>query len=344
MTSVLRQLQAEWNAMVPAAQARRIPRVRILGGGDINRAPLETIAYRQAKVQWLRALLGTSTIAGLEDLSFGIELECILPANHSHSSAATAIREAGVECHAQMYGHSVPNTWKVVTDGSLGNFSKGAEFVSPPLRGEEGFRQLRIVCDVLTRIGAKVNKRCGLHVHVGVGREPAPFFKNLVTLYASAEQALDTVMPPSRRGSANMFCRPVRVNSRDLATAHTVDGVVEAVGQDVGRANVRSSRRYCKLNLQSYFAYGTVEFRHHAGTVEAQKATNWLKLCLRMVLTARAGEKTATTLTDLMDAVGATEDEKQYFESRRVYLNRHVVADNFSQYGSTTHHHYGRME
>ena len=35
------------------------------------------------------------------------------------------------------------------------------------------------------------------------------------------------------------------------------------------------------------YQHGTVEFRQHQGTVEHDKAENWVKLVLRMVLTAR---------------------------------------------------------
>src|SRR6188768_2143198 len=106
MASVLRQLQAEWNALVPAAQARGIRRVKLLGQGDILRAPLETIAYRRAKLEWLRSLLGGSSLAGLDGLQFGVEIEVILPRGMSRHAAAAKITAAGVECHEELYGHS----------------------------------------------------------------------------------------------------------------------------------------------------------------------------------------------------------------------------------------------
>jgi hypothetical protein len=333
MTSVLRELQAQWNAMVPAAQARGIRRVRILGGGDLNRAPLETIAYRRTKVEWLQAILGGSTLQGLESLSFGVEIECILPRTHSHRSVAILIGEAGIPCIATGYGHTVtPGHWKVTTDGSLGNYSQGAELVSPPLRGEEGFRQVMKVCEILTQIGAKVTQRCGLHVHVGVGTETGPFFKNLVGLYSSAQGAIDTFMPSSRRGSTNIFCQPIRPSQTMMATATTVQEVTRAIGQTPSSS--RGSDRYCKLNLKSYFAYGTVEFRHHGGTVDGVKTTNWVRLCLKMVLTARAGEKVVGTVDELLEAVGADEAEKAYFKGRAAYFGRDVAASRFTNYGT----------
>jgi hypothetical protein len=313
MPSILRNLQQEWNALVPAAQAARVPRVRLL-----NSTLLEPIAYRRERLTWLRAQLHQGT--SLDSLSFGVEIEFILPAGQTRSSIARLITDAGVTCHAEMYGHSVGSSWKVVTDASLG--SSGAEIVSPPLRGPEGFRQLQIVGQVLTAARCKVNRSCGLHVHVGVANEAPVFFKNLVKLYASSEQAIDKVVSPSRRLSNNVFCRTVRVSNAALEAATTVDHIVSAIGQSSGRANYRGAGRYCKLNLQSYYMHGTVEFRQHQGTVEAAKMENWVKLCLRMVMTARKEAKTATTVVELLDAVEATETEKTYFAQREAFFNR----------------------
>jgi hypothetical protein len=300
------------------AQARGIKRVKLLGQGDVLRAPLEPIAYRRAKLEWLQALLGGTSMAGLEGVQFGVEIEVILPRGVSKSNAAAQIAAAGVPCQEELYGHSVPRgQWKVVTDGSLG-YAQGAEFVSPPMRGEEGFRQMETVCQVLTRMGAKITSKCGFHVHIDVGSEPVDFFKNLIRLYTSAERPLDTVMPMSRRGTTNPYCYPLRIDQNALTAATTVNSVIRAIGQNPDVP--RSSTRFRKINLQSFKAYGTVEFRHHGGTCDAQKASHWVRLCMRMVLTARAGEKTVTTLEDLLDTVGSNELEKSYFQGRRQYF------------------------
>jgi hypothetical protein len=207
----------------------------------------------------------------------------------------------------------------VTTDGSLG-YDHGAEFVSPPLRGDEGFRQLQIVCRTLTGLGASVNKKCGFHVHVGVGGENIDFFKNLIRLYASAERQIDQFMPASRQGSANYFCSPVRYSADALDRATTVGQVAQAAGQHPTAS--RDGTRYRKLNLKSFFAYGTVEFRQHAGTCDAEKATQWVRLCLQMVLAARAGEKEISADKDFLAVVKADEAQRAYFARRAEYFAR----------------------
>src|SRR5215475_2237133 len=69
----------------------------------------------------------TALSSDLDSLTFGVELECYLPNGHNHTTGARAVSDAGVTCHAELYGHSVRQHWKVVTDGSLGNYRRGAE-------------------------------------------------------------------------------------------------------------------------------------------------------------------------------------------------------------------------
>src|SRR5215472_7454146 len=104
MTSVLRQLQAEWNSLVPAAQERGIRRVRLLN------LPLETIAYRRAKLEWLRAQLGTSD--AFDSLSFGVELEVIMPRGQNVHTVAREIQAAGLDCRPEGLNHSTRTWWK----------------------------------------------------------------------------------------------------------------------------------------------------------------------------------------------------------------------------------------
>lgn len=328
MTSVLRQLQAEWNTLVPMAQARRVPRVRMLN------APLETIAYRRAKLEWLKAQLNltgsVATLAAASDLdafSFGAELEFILPYGQSAATLAAAITAAGVPCHSSIYTHTTSSTWKIVTDGSVrGRRGSGLELVSPVLRGEAGIESLRTVCRVLTASGCKINKTCGFHVHVGATDKPVSFFKNLVKLYASAQSTIDTFLAPSRRGYTNGYCRPLAMTpdrEARIDRALTIADVSAAIGQmGTDRASARGPNRYSKLNLQAFWQHGTVEFRHHQGTVDADKAVYWVRFVLRLCLAATKGEKKPASFDELMAAVEVPAHEQNFFRGRVTYFNR----------------------
>lgn len=330
--SRLRDLQVEWNALVPTAQAQGLRGVR-----EVRLYPEglhERITHRQNRLNWLRRELNiTTAFTGVVssnvqgDFTFGVELEFFHP-RQTRSQVCAALNAAGIACQDETYNHRLSSHWKIVTDGSLLDYSNGSEIVSPVLSGDEGFTALAKVCEVLTSLGCKVSKKCGLHVHVGARGEPVGFFKNLVRLYKKAEPVVDSFLAPSRRGSfaGNGFCNTTNINETAMDAASTVEQVATASGQDHGVYSARSSRRYRKLNLQSYWQHGTVEFRHHQGTVEADKACNWVRFCLRLAVAARNGATlTDGTLEALLSTVGATETETRYFIGRAAYFARAVA-------------------
>jgi hypothetical protein len=230
-------------------------------------------------------------------LTFGAELECFLPMGMTHRTAAERIaRDTGLAVTAESYNHLTRPTWKIVPDGSLGDYQRGAEIVSPILSGEEGIEALAKVCRSLTEMGAKVNKRCGYHVHVGMRGESLETWKNIIRAYAAFEAQIDNLMPTSRRANNNNYCRSIAsINHARLDAATDLSGIDRAINL-AGMYD----RRYAKVNLQSYHRHGTVEFRQHSGTVDAEKATNWVRFILAMVEAARKGKRpgiAATTAT-----------------------------------------------
>ena len=105
-----------------------------------------------------------------------------------------------------------------------------------------------------------------------------------------------------------------------MMAAQNVDMVAQASYQAPGASSVRGAARYKKLNLMSFWQHGTVEFRHHQGTVEAQKAENWVRMCLRMCLAAREGAKEFNSLDSFMTEMKASDGEKQFFAGRVAYF------------------------
>lgn len=241
--------------------------------------------------------------------TFGAEFEVILPAGKSHADLAAYITSRGVDCRAISYTHAVHSFWKVVTDGSLGSYTSGAEVVSPILSGENGLGQVRAVCNAMTDFGCKVNVKCGFHVHVDGNGLDAKAMRSLAKSYVWFESFFDFIVPVSRRADKNEYVKSNRSifggYSTDavanafarLDTCHTVEEVINTTcpgGADFGR--------YRKLNLQAFKRHRTVEFRQHSGTTDADKAEHWIRLCLAIVEKAprcriRNGSRTVRSAT-----------------------------------------------
>lgn len=223
------------------------------------------------------------------DYTYGIELEFYYPENIGTYSVgreeiAKKITNAGIPSFAKNYDnqHKVCDFWKVTTDGSL-NERTGAEIVSPVLRGKEGIEKLLKVLKVLNQLGCTVNSTCGMHLHVGLDSNinNLSLFKNLVRFYQEYEEVIDTFMLPSRRASNNNYINTLKhLNKRALFEATSINEIRRLMGFN----------RYLKLNIEPFWRQGTVEFRHHSGTLSATKIISWMNVCMSIVQKAETEE------------------------------------------------------
>ncbi len=205
---------------------------------------------------WKEKLNGSATF----DPRFGIEIEAY---NIPRVTLSGALREAGL------------SNWTVKSDGSLHGIN-AFELVSPVLSGVEGMEQVKRVCEVLERLNGRVDRSCGLHVHLEARTFTIDTWKRVYKNYLRLESAIDSIMPRSRRGNTNQYCRSIgnESNIRRIDTATTVAELVERVGDGT---------RYCKVNGRAFAAHGTIEFRQHSGTVEYRKISNWVKFLKALV-------------------------------------------------------------
>lgn len=195
------------------------------------------------------------------DRKFGIELEIV---GITRQTALRALSAVGIHVQGEAYNHTTRGHWKLVPDSSV---SGGFEVVSPILEGERGIEEAMTVAEALSDAGATVNRSCGFHVHFDAADLSAADVKAIVHRYAAHEAEIDAFMPPSRRGGENSFCLPVaRFLNRRFDEARTIEELAAA-----------QPGRYFKVNLQSYRRHGTLEFRQHSGTVNANKVANWVR-------------------------------------------------------------------
>ena len=244
------------------------------------------------------------------------------------SVVVTALRNvAGVNAYSSSYSGREYSVWQVKSDCSIqGN--NGFEVVSPILEGEAGIAEVQKVCDTLVSLGAQVNKSCGFHIHHDATGWGIQKFRNLFKRFVKFENALDSVQPESR-GNANRYCASVIKTFAEIDQCNTVNGL----------SNLYGNSRYFKLNLQSFFRQNSVEFRNHAGTVEAAKVINYIRLTSAMVVDA--GDKTAvkqftkpTTAKEALDTMLAgmirrnriTTETATFYKTRQAKFAKGVTA------------------
>ena len=220
--------------------------------------------------------------------TFGIELEIVPTAGIEVGFKARMIRalEAlDIDVVNSYYSGRAYSRWQVKDDCSVtirrnGTRYNGCEVVSPVLTaGPEAFETIRKVCTALTEAGATANISCGMHVHVGIQSRSVGEVKNMVRAYGEFKDQIDSVLPRSRRDSrwAQPVWRPHYQTAflERLERQETISGINSLIQSHNGR--------YSALSLAAFPRIGTIEFRQHSGTCDAEKVLNWTQWCVAFV-------------------------------------------------------------
>lgn len=234
----------------------------------------------------------------LKDQTFGMELEFT---GITRAQAARAIayelngnynftREPAYD--RRVIRDSKGRKWSICSDSSVtgSGGGNGGEFVSPICTYEdiEVDGTIQRCVRALKKAGARVDRTCGLHVHVGADKHTAKSLKNLVFTF-KAKQDLIYKAAEAEDRLENGFCKPI--DNRLVTNLKKVKGLDEgklrktwydtyAPGQDQS-AHYNGSR-YHGLNLHSVWYHGTVEFRLFHATLHAGKVRAYVNLCLAM--------------------------------------------------------------
>jgi hypothetical protein len=175
--------------------------------------------------------------------------------------------------------------WEVKYDSTC-----GLETVSPALSldADGECDELRKGCDALMALQPKIDRTCGLHVHVDVSDFNWKELQKLLALWARYEPFFFSMVPQSRRG--NTYCAPVRAET--WADAYTADhdyygspvtSALTATTRSQFETACRNLGRYRTLRMNMWAMNGRVEFRMHSGTVSYTKIRQWLRLVLSLV-------------------------------------------------------------
>lgn len=256
--------------------------------------------------------------------TFGIELEFI--GNASEVLRQCRIAGLTVRDERNAYNHSTVSYWKIVPDGSL---SHGAELVSPILRGNDGFRQLKAAFIALNAAGATFTRETGMHVHhggklSGVTRQNAA---DIAIAYNEAQSLIDAIMP-YHRTTYNTYCQP-----RDAYT----------INQYLASGTFHFFPRYSHVNLSAYDYVthnnagrgeerSTLEFRQHNGTQHYQAAANWVRFgqCLIAAVCSGYAIDTAHGLSEFLASIDCEPRTIEYYVRRSGIVRRARARQGYS--------------
>ena len=236
--------------------------------------------------------------------------------------------------------------WKLVKDASIrieckigGRYAGthdndySAELVSPILQYDE-IEKLQEIVRQVRHAGAKVNKSCGIHIHIDAANHTAKSLRNLLGIMYGKE---DLLFKALQVGDDRVFyCKKSRENVLKAARAEknlTMEGL-ERIWYGENYANRLShyhESRYHALNLHAAFRQGTAEFRLFNATLHAGEIKAYVHLALAISaqgirqkstqLTKTASDNEKFTFRTWLLRLGLIGDE---FENTRMHLLKHL--------------------
>lgn len=184
----------------------------------------------------------------------------------------------GIEVEVENAANVFRNThkltcWTVTEDHSLRN--DGAEFVSAVVFGEDIVLALNELEGYIKKNIPKceVTERCGLHIHVDVSALNTDELLSFIIGYALVEGALFNYVGRDREKS--IYCTPFNSSIDILQWLSDIKNNTDA--HDIERT-FRSFGKYTALNIAPVVRQGSVEFRHHKGTIDTSAIMTWINI------------------------------------------------------------------
>ena len=250
-------------------------------------APVVSQRSATAKLAWVQAKNRTYEV-NPNTVTFGIEVECYLPLS---VFAGINLRVGGYHngspCPTALDPQSAG--WKCEQDGSISNAAPAGygavEFISPALCGMAGYVEIMRFITVIERLGAIVNRSCGVHVSVGLasivgGDENGnvvatarvrDFIRRLLHFVSIHENGLIQIGGCRSRVN-NTYCRTIKGQFEDIKKNSDIRTYWESISRQ---------GRYTTINLQnSRSPNARAEFRVFCATVNPLKILGYISVAL----------------------------------------------------------------
>lgn len=229
-----------------------------------------------------------TTTYSANDLTYGVEIECGI----DHRLCPN-LRIGGHGCGFPVAELPAPGgrNWRADHDGSVHVENRTAvEFVSPVLKGGEGFDNIKATVDQIKAWGGRVNQSCGLHVHVHFPTDSIEALRRLYRLVSRVEEGIYcSTGTPSRANGG--WCRSIKKAKGIRWNGLSVANSTEKRNLMFDNQTDLFSNRYHLLNVTNYLQgrQPTVEFRAFSGTLNADKINAWVRICVSLVEMALNG-------------------------------------------------------
>lgn len=194
---------------------------------------------------------------------------------------------------------SLPYWTRVVNDGSIRPSNPGTDGheIRALLDRTTAEPRLFRLCERMQKLGLRVNRTCGLHIHLDA--RAASSFDEVVRVGRIMDAwlyALRELLPASRR--SNDYCK----------------------------FGIAPTDRYRAVNVSSWGKHRTLEIRCHSATLDYTKVVAWLRLC-ELIRAMPKKPKPASCIATL-EQLPLPAHDLAYWRARHRELNPSMYSDN----------------
>ncbi|MDR2142539.1 MAG: amidoligase family protein [Deltaproteobacteria bacterium] len=285
----------------------------------------------------------------INDLTFGIEIETV---KRTREQVATTIQTVVGGTILHLGGHydawavfdGQGREWKVVSDSSLTLVDKmyQSEVVSPILTYAD-LPQLQEVARALYNTGSRIDRTCGIHVHVGAQNATVKGLVNLTKLVYKQENLMFEAMGVDAVRKEK-YCQPV---SSELIAK--LERTKPKSREDLNRVwyghynpspEHYDTSRYHGFNMHNVFFRNTIEFRYFNSTLHAGRIKAYVQFCLCLfakAMNANSASAKQTALTEsakydfrvFLLKLGMIGDE---YKTARLHLTQRLAGSSSRKY------------
>jgi len=236
---------------------------------------------------------------------FGVEFE--LSNNLSKKKIRDIIEEnSQIKVKTTRYSLSYENNfWHIKNDASCGphgsNGCSGIEIATYICSGLRDANHISHVINKVSSKNGKINKYCGLHVHVDVSDHEEEDVGRLIMYWLQIEKILMYALPNSRHN--NKYCRPLNFSIDNWVANYFykklgykfVAKLFKPKNDPISMTNSKRST----MNINNFYqAYDlgnnrrkTIEFRCPEGSVNGKDAKAWVFLFVNFVDYVKSAKK-----------------------------------------------------
>ena len=224
--------------------------------------------------------------------SHSSDIEIIIPDNNTYVNNKFE-RAVGVEIETTGYEHTIDDfnshlfDFSQTYDGSVNAHDedyRGVEYISRPMAGDHLFRQIDNMGNYLLNNDFKVNKSCGLHIHIDARDLFYEQLKGVLLIAKTFEHIIFRMVPPSR--DTSRWCKKVPMQKHHITRINSNSDLIQSwyeSSDNYPDFDKYNDSRYHGLNLHARVYLGTIEFRYHSGTNNPTKIKNWITICQSIV-------------------------------------------------------------